>query len=87
LGRCEEAHANTAAAQARYQEALEVGRRLGEPSVTASALEGLARLSLLAGDRGTATARFDEAAGIRDRFHRPPPPHERDDLKHFVQSP
>ena len=29
-----------------------------------------------------ATARFVEAAGIREQFHRPAPPHERDDLKH-----
>ena len=45
LGRCDEADGDTAAAQARYQEALELGRRLGEPGVTASALEGLARLA------------------------------------------
>ncbi len=87
LGRCHEADGDTAAAQARYQEALELGRRLGEPSVTASALEGLARLALAAGDRATATARFVEAAGIRERFHRPAPPHERDDLKHLVHAP
>ena len=82
LGRCHEADGDTTAAQARYSEALELGRRLGEPSVTASALEGLARLALAAGDRATATARFVEAAGIRERFHRPAPPHERDDLRH-----
>ena len=82
LGRCHEADGDTTAAQARYSEALELGRRLGEPSVTASALEGLARLASAAGDRATATARFVEAAGIRERFHRPAPPHERDDLKH-----
>ena len=81
LGRCHEADGDTAAAQARYSEALELGRRLGEPSVTASALEGLARLALAAGARATATARFVEAAGIRERFHRPAPPHERDDLR------
>ena len=82
LGRCHEADGDSTAAQARYSEALELGRRLGEPSVTASALEGLARLALAADDRATATARFVEAAGIRERFHRPAPPHERDDLKH-----
>jgi predicted ATPase len=81
LGRCHEADGDTAAAHTRYSEALELGRRLGEPSVTASALEGLARLALAAGDRATATARFVEAAGIRERFHRPAPPHERDDLR------
>ena len=55
--------------------------------MTASALEGLARLALAAGDRAAATARFVEAAGIRERFHRPAPPHERDDLKHLVHAP
>ena len=73
--------------KARYQEALELGRRLGEPAVTASALEGLARLALAAGDRAAATARFVEAAVIRERFHRPAPPHERDDLKHLATAP
>ena len=55
--------------------------------MTASALEGLARLALAAGDRGAATARFVEAASIRERFHRPAPPHERDDLKHVGHTP
>jgi tetratricopeptide (TPR) repeat protein len=86
LGRCHEADGDTDAARARYAEALELGRRLGAPSVTASALEGLARLALDAGDRSTAAARFVEAAGIRERFHRPAPPHERDDLEHLVGS-
>jgi predicted ATPase/DNA-binding SARP family transcriptional activator len=87
LGRCQEADGDTAAAQALYSEALELGRRLGEPSVTASALEGLARLALAAGDRAGAMERFGEAAGIRERFHRPAPPYERDDLKHLVDAP
>jgi tetratricopeptide (TPR) repeat protein len=87
LARCDEAHSETDTARAKYQEALELGRRLGEPSVTASALEGLARLAWAAGDRETATARFVEAAGIRERFHRPAPPHERDDLKHLTDAP
>jgi predicted ATPase/DNA-binding SARP family transcriptional activator len=86
LGRCHEADGDTTAARARYSEALELGRRLGEPSVTASALEGLARLALDAGDRSTAAARFVEAGGIRDRFHRPAPPHERDNLKDLVDA-
>ena len=87
LGRCYEADGETAAAQARYDEALDLGRRLGEPSVTASALEGLARLALAAGDRATANTRFIEAAGIREQFHRPAPPHERDALEHLVYAP
>jgi tetratricopeptide (TPR) repeat protein len=87
LGRCHEADGDTTAAQTRYQEALELGRRLGEPAVTASALEGLARLALTAGDRDAATAGSVEAAGIRTRFHRPAPPHERDDMTHFPSQP
>jgi predicted ATPase/DNA-binding SARP family transcriptional activator/tetratricopeptide (TPR) repeat protein len=87
LGRCHEADGDTTAAQVRYAEALELGRRLGEPGVTASALEGLARLAFAAGDRATATARFDEAAGVRERFHRPAPPHERDELEHLFHAP
>jgi hypothetical protein len=55
--------------------------------VTASALEGLARLALTAGDRDAATARSVEAAGIRTRFQRPAPPHERDDLTPFPHQP
>jgi predicted ATPase/DNA-binding SARP family transcriptional activator len=87
LGCCHEADGDTTAARARYQEALELGRRLGEPAVTASALEGLARLALAAGDRDASTARSVEAAGIRTRFHRPAPPHERDDMTHSTQKP
>ena len=86
LGRCHEAAGDTAAARARYSEALELGRRLGEPSVTASALEGLARLASAAGDRAAAASRIAEAAGIRDRFHRPAPPHERDNLRDLVDA-
>jgi hypothetical protein len=87
LGRCDEADADSVAARSRYSEALELGRRPGEPAVTASALEGLARLALGAADRATATARFVEAASIRERFHRPAPAHERDDLKHLLDAP
>ena len=87
LGRCDEADGDATQAQARYSEALELGRLLGEPAVTASALEGLARLALARGDRAAATERLGEAAGIRERFHRPAPPHERDDLTHLVHAP
>jgi hypothetical protein len=87
LARCDEANGDTASAETRYTEALNLGRRLGEPGVTASALEGLARIALTTGDRGTATERFDEAAGIRARFHRPAPPHERRDLEDATHAP
>lgn len=76
----------TPAAATRYSEALELGRRLGDPSVTAGALEGLARLALAAGDRTTATTRIVQAASIRERFQRPAPPHERADLRPLVDA-
>jgi hypothetical protein len=81
LGRCNEAVGDAMTARDRYDQALEIGRRLGEPSVTASALEGLARLASAAGDGASASALFAEASGIRERFHRPAPPHERKDLE------
>jgi len=86
LGRCDEADGDTAAARARYSEALELGRRLGEPAVTASALEGLGRLAFVADDRDDAAVRCGEAVTIRDRFHRPAPPHERDDITHLADA-
>jgi hypothetical protein len=64
-----------------------LGRRLGEPSVTASALEGIARVAFFTGDRAAATAACVEAAGIRERFHRPAPPHELADLQHLALTP
>jgi predicted ATPase/tetratricopeptide (TPR) repeat protein len=87
LGRCDEADGDTAAAQARYDAALAVGRRLGEPSVTASALEGLARLASAANDQATATTHLAKAIGVREQFHRPAPPHERNDLERRAHVP
>ena len=85
--RCDEAEGDTAAAETRYQEALDLGRRLGEPGVTASALEGLARTALTTGQRQTATERSAEAAEMRERFHRPAPPHEGRDLEDVTPAP
>jgi tetratricopeptide (TPR) repeat protein len=81
LARCDEADDDLGAAQDRYEQALAIGRRLGEPSVTASSLEGLGRLALGRGDRDEATRLLDEAAAVRERSHRPAPPHERRDLE------
>ena len=44
-GRCAEALGDLAAAGGLYEKALAVGRKLGEPSVTAASLEGLGRLA------------------------------------------
>ena len=87
LGRCDEADGDTPAAASPVPGSAGTGPPARRTGVTASALEGLARLALAAGDRATATARFVEAADIRERFHRPAPPHERDDLKHLVHAP
>ena len=80
LARCDEADGALEAATAGYENALTVGRRLGEPGVTAAALEGLARMADAVGDRSQATRLLHEATDIRARFNRPAPPHERRDL-------
>ncbi|HJQ88410.1 MAG TPA: BTAD domain-containing putative transcriptional regulator [Propionibacteriaceae bacterium] len=80
LARCDEADGALEAATAGYENALTVGRRLGEPGVTAAALEGLARMADAVGDRSQATRLLHEATDIRTRFNRPAPPHERRDL-------
>ena len=78
-GRCAEALGELNAAGDLYEKALAVGRKLGEPSVTAASLEGLARLARARGQREDGEAMAREAADIRERFSRPAPPHERRD--------
>jgi hypothetical protein len=70
LGRCHEAAGDLSAAQDRYQEALDLGRRLGEPSVTASALEGLGTRSSVRGRPGYR----DRTMGRSGRHPRTVPP-------------
>jgi hypothetical protein len=55
--------------------------------VTASALEGLARLASAAGESTAVASLLAEAAGVRERFHRPAPPHERRDLEDLLGAP
>ena len=86
LARCDEADGDLATARAGYEQALAIGRRLSEPSVTASSLEGLARLAAHDGDRAEAERMLAEAAGVRERGHRPAPPHERRDLEAALTS-
>jgi tetratricopeptide (TPR) repeat protein len=76
-GRCAEALGEQAAAGGFYERALAVGRKLGEPSVTAASLEGLGRLARQAGRHEEYDRMTREAAGIRERFARPAPQHER----------
>jgi tetratricopeptide (TPR) repeat protein len=77
LGRCDEAQGEVDSAAAHFQEALALGRRLGEPSVTAAAIEGLSRLARGRQELEEADRLLHEAAEIRGRYHRPAPPHER----------
>ena len=80
LARCDEADGDLDSAQAEYERALEMGRRVGEPGLVATALEGLARLGSA---RGSDDVRelLAEAADIRRSRARPAPPHERRDLE------
>ena len=80
LARCDEADGDLDTARAEYERALEMGRRVGEPGLVATALEGLARLAT---QRGGDDARelLAEAADVRRRGARPAPPHERRDLE------
>lgn len=80
VARCDEAEGRDDPAAERYQAALAIGRRAGEPGLTASALEGLGRLAARRGDRNEAEKLIGEAGDLRTRFGRPAPPHERDDL-------
>lgn len=80
LGRCDEAQGNVDAAAKHHLEALALGRRLGEPSVTAASIEGLARLARARQDLEEADGLMHEATELRERFHRPAPPHERCEL-------
>ncbi len=72
LARCRELRDGPLAARELYEGALDLGRRAGEPGLTASALEGLARTwALQEPDR--AAALEAEAADLRERLGRPRP--------------
>jgi tetratricopeptide (TPR) repeat protein len=81
LARCDEQDGRHEQAAEGYEAALAIGRRAGEPGLTASALEGLARLAAGRGDSTQAKGLAADAADLRLRFGRPAPPHERDDLE------
>ena len=81
VARCDEADGREQQATERYEVALAIGRRAGEPGLTASALEGLGRIAAGRGDRERAEALVAEAADLRARFVRPAPPYEREDLE------
>lgn len=81
LARCDEAAGNIEGAHERYESLLAAGRLAGEPGLTATSLEGLARLASVRGDRGESARLLAEAAELRARAARPAPPHERRDVE------
>ncbi len=74
LARCDEAEADLTSAQERYKTVLADGRRVGEPALTSTALEGLGRLAAHRGDRDEATMLLTQAKELRERSARPAPP-------------
>ena len=72
LARCRELRDGPVTARELFEEALRLGRQAGEPGLSASALEGLARTC----GRGDAAQMADleaEAASVRERLGRPRP--------------
>ncbi|WP_183097617.1 BTAD domain-containing putative transcriptional regulator [Nocardioides pelophilus] len=80
LARWDEAAGDATAAGRRYDELLELSRRIGEPGLTSTALEGLCRLASARGDRDLAAGLLAEASRLRISSSRPRPPHEERDL-------
>jgi tetratricopeptide (TPR) repeat protein len=75
LGRCAELRGEQRTAEDLYDQARELGVAAGEPGLTASALEGLARLNTES-DPDRARDLDGEAAQLRVRMGRPQPPYE-----------
>jgi tetratricopeptide (TPR) repeat protein len=72
LARCREVRDGGLSARELYETALDLGRQAGEPGLTASALEGLAR-TWAPDAPDLATAYEAEAAEVRERLGRPRP--------------
>ncbi|WP_185749127.1 AfsR/SARP family transcriptional regulator [Humibacillus xanthopallidus] len=77
VARCDENGGAVALAHDAYVEAVALGRWGGEPGLTAGGLEGLARVSRLAGELGEAADLAAEARILRSATNRPLPPHQR----------
>ena len=71
-GRCAEVRGDTSPARQLYETAHALGVRSGEPGLTASALEGLAR-TWAADDPEQADSLDKQAADVRERLGRPRP--------------
>jgi tetratricopeptide (TPR) repeat protein len=80
LARCDEADGDVTGARERYDELLDLSRRIGEPGLTSTALEGLCRLVAESGDRTLASTLLAEATRLRTTSSRTAPPHEQRDL-------
>lgn len=85
LARCDEAAGEVTAAREWYDEVLNLSRRIGEPGLTSTALEGLCRLAAGSGDRALASTLLAEATQLRSTSSRPPPPHEQRDLATVIE--
>jgi hypothetical protein len=72
LGRCAELRGDTLAARDLYETADGLGGQAGEPGLTASSLEGLARISAEDDPQGSG-ALERKAADVRERLGRPRP--------------
>jgi predicted ATPase len=86
LARCDEAEGNLHAAQDGYRQVLSISHEAGEPSLTATALEGLGRIQWALGGVEEAKRLLAEAAAVRAERCRPAPPHERRDLAPLLSS-
>jgi tetratricopeptide (TPR) repeat protein len=76
LARCDEQDGLLEAARSGYRRVLELGDAAGEPSLIASALEGLSRIAATEGDAAEAFSLRDKANDVRQGAGRPAPPHE-----------
>jgi tetratricopeptide (TPR) repeat protein len=65
----------------KYRQVRATGERLGEPTLVATGLEGLARVTASGGDAAAAGALLRQAADVREAAARPAPPHERKELE------
>ncbi|MFC7495732.1 MULTISPECIES: AfsR/SARP family transcriptional regulator [unclassified Nocardioides] len=73
--RCVELRGDAHTARELHERAHDLGRQAGEPGLTASSLEGLAR-TWADDDQGRSRELEREAADVRARFGRPRPPYQ-----------
>jgi tetratricopeptide (TPR) repeat protein len=64
----------------RYARVHAAGEQYGEPTLVATGLEGLARVTVSSSQHEVAKARLRQAAGVRQAAARPAPPHEQREI-------